>query len=176
MYHRKGNPNLDKNHFHVQKVESHKEVLEILLAFDDSFEPKLSHRVESMDSYSKKIHNHAVTYSMIHNHESVGFVSFYPNETELFIALIAIKSHKRRCKIGTRLLNVVLEYCHKNAIHQIRLEVDDSNKNAVSFYCKHGFEPEKKIKKDTTYYKRTLYEHTSDNVTVNGELLWENGN
>jgi len=54
---------------------------------------------------------------------------------------IAVDKSARRSGIGSLLMEAVLDYAAKNAMHSIFLEVRSSNVAAITLYEKNGFEP-----------------------------------
>ncbi|MBQ4901156.1 GNAT family N-acetyltransferase [Paenibacillus sp. Marseille-P2973] len=143
---------MDSIELKMRKLNSYSEILGILQTFDDSFNPKISEKVGSLEEYAKKINTFALTYTINRNDEVAGFISFYVNEKEVYIALIATKRTERRSKLGTQLLNKAIEYCEKNCLGYVRLELDDQNNIAQRFYEKHGFTEDLKSSETTTYY------------------------
>lgn len=136
----------------MRKLISYSEILDVLHTFNDSFNPQVSEKVGSLEEYAKKISAFAITYTVNRNDEVLGFISFYVNEKEVYITLIATKRTERRNKLGRQLLNKALEYCKKNCLSYVRLEVDNHNNIAQKFYEKHGFTRESVSSKTTTYY------------------------
>jgi len=76
----------------------------------------------------------------------IGYISVYDNEDSLDIMKIAVKEDYKRKKIGTRLLNFVIDNFNK----KIFLEVRESNLRAINFYTRYGFA---KISIRKNYYK-----------------------
>ena len=64
--------------------------------------------------------------------------------------MLAVYKHNRRKKIGTKLINQLIEEIIKQKIKNIDLEVRTDNNNAIKFYQKHGFKITEKI---TNFYQ-----------------------
>ena len=54
---------------------------------------------------------------------------------------MAVLPQFRRCGIASQFVAAVVEYCTKNNLNEIALEVRESNIPAASLYKKHGFVP-----------------------------------
>ena len=52
---------------------------------------------------------------------------------------ILVDKDFRNCGVGTMLIQELTNYCVQNGIKKIMLEVRNSNKSAISFYKKSGF-------------------------------------
>jgi len=61
------------------------------------------------------------------------------NDGSCHIVSIAVKEKWRRRRIGSLLLNTLLEECRKHGAWRAILEVAVDNKPAVNLYLKHGF-------------------------------------
>ncbi len=68
-----------------------------------------------------------------------GYITYTKIFDELQIANIAVSSHMRRMKIGTKLIYSLLD-TYKDDTQKITLEVRKSNNAAISLYEKCGFE------------------------------------
>lgn len=143
---------VDLLEFEMRKLNSYSEVLDVLRAFNDSFNPNISVKVGSLEEYAKKINSFAITYTINRQDKLVGFISFYVNAKEVYITLIAIKGNERRSNLGSHLLNKAFEYCKTNGLSYVRLELDDQNNIAKQFYEKYGFTRESMASETTTYY------------------------
>ncbi len=97
----------------------------------------------------------AVTYK---DNEIIGFISFYCNDKQnkvAYISMIAVLPEHRQKGIGNKLIEEALEYCRKNEMKCIRLEVRKKNINVLDFYKKLGFEIEMLCTNNSIYlYKQ----------------------
>ena len=71
--------------------------------------------------------------------EVVGFAGLKIVLDVADIMNIAVKDDYRRQGIATLLLNTLLNYCKKNDIKTINLEVNEENFSAIALYKKLGF-------------------------------------
>lgn len=69
------------------------------------------------------------------NNEIIGFVECLKLYEVLEIINIIVKEDKRNLGVGTKLLNSVID----ENVQEVILEVKDSNKDALDFYKKNGF-------------------------------------
>lgn len=134
--------------FKVVEVNEFERLFSILNDFNFIFKPELTERILSLEVYSQKILSNGYAYAVVDGENTVGFITFYINDEEIFIALIAVEEKYRGNNIGSKLLEYIEEICRTNRISNIRLEVDDDNSTALSFYFKNGF---KKLKRSTEY-------------------------
>ena len=101
----------------------------------------LSERVD-LKEYSNKLALHSSCELMVKDTEVVGIVAMYINSVQTktaFITLIGIHTKFQGKGYGTILLKHCCEIAQNAGMNKIRLEVDDSNTKAGSFYQKHGF-------------------------------------
>lgn len=80
----------------------------------------------------------------------VGYIIAYNNKGFLDFNSIAVDKNYRNLGIGRRLMNVFLRKSKKDGLKKACLEVKITNKKAVSFYKKLGFEIKKTLKR---FYK-----------------------
>ncbi len=78
-------------------------------------------------------------YIYIENNQVLGFINYdilYERAELLYIAVIEEVQNK---KIGSKLLEFMIENCQKKNVQNITLEVNVENKKAISLYEKYGF-------------------------------------
>lgn len=100
---------------------------------------------EKNDAYYAKLEENAeIIVSVIDDHD-VGFVAFYANNlvTKIaFISALGVKPEFHRLHIARKLAGYALSIAKSKGMEWFRLEVDDQNTNAISFYESMGFERE----------------------------------
>ena len=79
----------------------------------------------------------------------LGFIILSVVGAEAEILQIAIAKGSRRKGAGTFLMNNILNWCSRNEVRSMYLEVRTSNRGAIAFYEKSGFEV---IGKRKNYY------------------------
>lgn len=99
-------------------------------------------RVPCVNSYLDKLKNNAefVTHSIAS--EYAGFVAFYCNNiesSESFISLIITSPGFRGKKVGSTLIDSVLNITRSRGFDACALEVAKSNKGAIALYERKGF-------------------------------------
>ena len=72
---------------------------------------------------------------------------FRMNRKRLHVAEIAVADNCRRQGVGSKLLNKIEEYAKENGYHEIELFATVSNINAINFYEKASFKPERVLMK-----------------------------
>lgn len=102
--------------------------------------PQLKER--GLQSYINKIRGKAVIFEAWHNDQLIGLLAAYFNDFEsktAFISLIGISPKYQRMGIAAKLLFDAINYGKKIDIKKIRLEVNRSNRKAITFYKDMGF-------------------------------------
>ena len=99
------------------------------------------------------------------NAELIGFVtgrivpgSDDADSLEAEIYNVGVRSERRRCGIGTALLERFLKVCSDQQVKRVWLEVRAKNEAAVIFYCRHGFEIE--------FVRKAYYRQPDDDANV----------
>lgn len=82
----------------------------------------------------------AVFIAAVKDGKAVGYIGFHTVIDEAYIANIAVLPDFRRKGTASALLERAIDYCRKNKMSFITLEVRKSNFSAVSLYRKFGFE------------------------------------
>lgn len=95
----------------------------------------------SKDSFYGELSNDLAHYYCAFDSENnlVGYAGAWGIIDEAHITTIAVKPELRRKKIGEMLLIEILNYCYKNEIKYVTLEVRVSNTAAIKLYEKYGF-------------------------------------
>jgi ribosomal-protein-alanine N-acetyltransferase len=106
----------------------------------------------SRESFERELTSNKIAryFVAVYNEKIVGFVGLWIIFQEAQITTIAVHPNYRGKKIGYRLLDFVIEYCLKNQVRNIILEVRVSNTIAQNLYYKKGFQ---KIGVRKWYYK-----------------------
>lgn len=81
----------------------------------------------------------AVFFSAVEEGRAVGYIGFHTVIDEAYIANIAVLPDFRRRGTASALLELAIDYCRKNKMSFITLEVRKSNFSAVSLYQRFGF-------------------------------------
>lgn len=117
------------------------DLIDIHLACDHDFIPKLSSRVNIKD-YCKKLHDNARIISIHIDNKLAGVLAIYCNDLikkEAFISSVCISKEYRGKGLSHILITKALELVHKLGFFTIKLEVGKNNLSAVSLYKKYGF-------------------------------------
>lgn len=85
------------------------------------------------------------------NNEIVGFAGIWISVDDIHITNIVTKKVYRNNGIGTKLLNHLITTAKAKKLSSLTLEVNETNKSAISLYEKHHFQ---KIGQRKNYYKQ----------------------
>lgn len=85
------------------------------------------------------------------NNEIVGFAGIWISVDDIHITNIVTKKVYRNHGIGTKLLNHLITIAKAKKLSSLTLEVNETNKSAISLYEKHHFQ---KIGQRKNYYKQ----------------------
>ncbi len=84
------------------------------------------------------------------NDKVVGYIAGIPDKSkQLHIVSIAVNPEYRHKGIATKLLTELIHHSKKVGMEKAVLEVRESNRVAIAFYIKHGFEIKSRIE---SYY------------------------
>ena len=126
----------------ISAVHNANDIRKILIYFDKVFNPRISERIKDLEKYSLKLYKNAIVMIAKKSDEAIGFFALYANDYKSKIAYltqIAILPEYQGCGIG----KLLLDECIKNAVNRgmdkIRLEVLDTNIQAISFYQRNAF-------------------------------------
>ncbi|MBQ9205641.1 MAG: GNAT family N-acetyltransferase [Treponema sp.] len=126
----------------IREVASEFEIERLLKTFDTNFTKSLEKRIPNLTDYATKLFNNSVNKVAVSENTVLGFIFFYCNDIvsrKAFISQFCIADKCRRTGIGTFLLENVIDYCRKEKMSSIELEVNKTNHVARCFYEKHGF-------------------------------------
>lgn len=112
-----------------------------LRELDEVFIPHLTGRV-NIAEYAEKLADKARIVYACENGGDCGHCAFYVNTQEgsAYITSIAIKPVCQRQGIGQKLVECMKKQCFDMGIKFIRLEVYQTNENAIRFYQRMGYE------------------------------------
>lgn len=130
------------NKYNYNNISQSSQLYDLLLIYDDYFEPVLSNQVASLKNYSEKLFKYANNITISFDNEVVGLVSFYNNDKQklvAFISLIVVNKKFNKCGLGTKLLDICEEHCKVVGMNSIILSVNINNTNAIKFYEKNNF-------------------------------------
>lgn len=113
--------------------------------------------ISDKNSYWEKLKNKAEFGIHVSQGASAGFVAFYCNNEmtrESFITLILVSPESRGKKIGSALIDYVLNISKLRGFSRCSLEVNKANKSAISLYESKGFSIFSE--KDQSYIMKTV--------------------
>lgn len=104
------------------------------------------------ESFERELSSNRIAHYFVavYDNQIIGFIGLWIIFQEAQITTIAVHPDFRGKKVGEKLLDFVIDYCTKNSVKNIILEVRISNTIAQNLYYKKGF---KKIGVRKWYYK-----------------------
>lgn len=132
--------------YNLKNITIKEEIIAIIKQYQKYFD-SLVNDIELAMNIADKIFKHGMLLACICQHEVIGFCAFYANDLNSrvsFITLIAVNDKYQNIGMGKKILQKVCEISKKAGMDKIRLEVNDQNVNAISFYEKNGLYFEKK--------------------------------
>lgn len=122
------------------KLHSADKIYESLVEFEACF-PHLKEKITSLKEFSEKLYCNAEVY-IAYEEERIGFVAFYANDKVEFcgyITLIGIIDKYRNKGLGKELMDYSISIMKTKGMQICKLEVDNENYSAQTFYQKSGF-------------------------------------
>jgi len=98
--------------------------------------------ISNVQKYSRKITDYANVYFMEKNTNIIGMLAFYSNDLinkSLFISSISLIDGYQGYGFGQQFMNFIVNRSCDLGMHEIKLEVKNSNSRAIAFYKKNGF-------------------------------------
>jgi len=125
------------------------EIYQHLINCNLLFVPPLDTYV-SIEEYAFKISEKAIRFEAF-DKRLIGLIALYYNKeaNSIFITNVSVEKEYLGKKIGITLLQKVIDYCKRNTVDEIILEVHKLNHIAIAFYGKMNFYQVEE--KETTY-------------------------
>lgn len=95
-----------------------------------------------IDKLAGKYESHGIVYVAYLGEKPIGLIAFYCNDSETYqayLSMIVVKDKYHNLGIGGGLLKEMILFCTRKKFKTIKLEVNITNKNAISFYKHRGF-------------------------------------
>lgn len=92
------------------------------------------------DDYKSPLSTYFIVRDKDHNNLIVGFAGIKTITNFAEVMNIVVKKDKRNIGVGSVLLEYVIDYCKKQNLNNLNLEVNKNNKPAVTIYKRHQFE------------------------------------
>ena len=102
-------------------------------------------------------------FAAFRDEKAAGFLILSTVLDEAEILEVAVSENLRRCGLASELMGEIFDWCGKNGIEQIFLEVRESNVSAANCYEKFGF-----IK---TGVRKNYYRNPSENAVLMSKKL-----
>lgn len=111
-----------------------------LMFVSSSFVPALDTYV-NIAEYANKLYLNSIRFEAYYNSELIGLIAGYKvqEQNSFFISNTSVYDDFNGKQVGHSLFNLLIHYCKKNSIANIKLEVFKKNERAIRFYFKKGF-------------------------------------
>ncbi len=124
---------------------------------DEAF-PTLKNEARLL-AFATKLYNNAGFCLCRDEGKLIGMIAFYANGQGAdfaYIPHVYVSPNFRKMGLFSRMLNTIEEYVRKKGFSEIRLEVENDNKDAQSAYLRNGFSLVKIASPHSVYLKKTL--------------------
>ena len=125
----------------IEQTNSIKEVEQILIDYDEIFNPSLSSLIPNFHNYAEKLIKEGTIY-VVRDESILGFIAFYVDDPESdtsFLTQMAVNPNVNKKGIGTALIEKCIEVSKEKGKKKIRLEVYKKNWRAIRLYEKNDF-------------------------------------
>lgn len=123
-------------------VNNAEDIKKIIKIFDNVLTPALSERIDDLDKYSLKLYNNAIIVAAEKYKKVVGFYALYANDKKsktAYLTQIAVLPEYQGSGVGFLLLDDCIKKAKQQGMKRIRLEVMDTNIQAICFYTRNAF-------------------------------------
>lgn len=144
----------------IHQVMTITEIYNILMEYDNVFEPPLHTRVLDFGLYARKLLHNAYVYTISDGNSILGFVAFYANDNTTnigYLSQIAVRADYMFKGIGYELLQQFEITSYKNGMNKLKLEVNDNNQNGINFYKRNGYNYSGKATENSSYMMKYLH-------------------
>ena len=128
-------------------IELHKENIEMINGLTNSFPETFKNKTSIINDFDSNIFSKYFIY--LEKSNIIGFINYYDLYDRFEIANIVVLENYRNQKIGSKLMQRLLDEGFEKRILNITLEVRCNNENAIKLYNKYGF---KKVAIRKSYY------------------------
>lgn len=137
----------------IEIIEDDNEKRKFIEAIDGAFPRGLVSRANYGEILSK-ICKYAVFIGADNEGQPAGYAALYANSLETkiaYISMIGVLDCMQGRHIGSQLMKKCIRVARNNGMQFIRLEVLNTNKKAIDFYYRSGFQFEGKCSADSVY-------------------------
>lgn len=147
------------SNYYLKRLNELQEIIDLLIEFDNEFNPPLICRINNYEEYAKKLWDNAFVYIAFNDAAILGFIAIYANDYHLktaYIAQIAIHRQYQNKRIATTLIKLSFEIAKREGMKKIKLEVWNNNDVAIRFYKRNGFVYFSSSSEKTSYMMKNL--------------------
>ena len=140
--------------YKIRNLKSANRIYSALLECADCIYDQSYNNEMVLKSLSKKYSKNAFFYILLVDKTLAGFIAFYGNDISkktAFISMVVVKNTFQGLGIGSILLDLAFSLTKLHGMTKMLLEVNNKNKNALSFYTKKGFVFHHDGKKDSAF-------------------------
>ena len=126
----------------IEQLSAARDILVVLQECRDALYDQRINDANVLKKQAWKFFEHGVFRIAILEGKVVGFIAYYRNNevTKVaFVSMFAVKPGERCCGVGSALISAMEEDCQRLGFKIIRLEVAETNNNAIEFYQRKGY-------------------------------------
>lgn len=141
-----------------RRASTEADIKKLLYIFENCFTHLRAH-IDDLDPYAEKLEKYAEVYSLWNNDVLIGLAVFYANDLKSgygYISLIGLLPEYRRHGYGTKLLQFCEGKMRQAGLKMLKLEVDDDNLSAQSFYRYMGLYETARASGTSSYMEKSL--------------------
>lgn len=97
-------------------------------------------KYQSVHAMAQQIAEGVSYFSMLHDRDLVGYLSFYPKDDALFLSKIYVAAEQRGRGLGKLAMQFAIRQARHMALSKIQLTVNKYNSGSIEAYKKMGFE------------------------------------
>ena len=144
--------------YHIREIFADMEKSKIIDGCDRTFKRGLYDRTDC-NEIKQKIIDNAAFFAVYIGTDVCGYAAMYSNDFNnkiAYITMFGILPEYQKCGVGGKLMEECIKYARNNGMERIRLEVDNDNKSAITFYNHFSFYFEKACSGKSHYMIRDL--------------------
>ena len=144
------------NKIRISRISSSDDIYTAIHSLAAYLHNQAINKPKMIRALSEKYEKNATVLIARVSEEVAGVCVFYDNDIKnktAYLSMIVVSKAAQGRGVGSALLQAMTDQCCDSGMNRLRLEVANSNKTAIRFYLKHGFELEKEMQNSSFYYR-----------------------